>query len=76
MNILSYLNGFIMDSAINASGNGFFCWWYKCYLKVYLKENMELLSKLTSNDTSKFGIIPSVSNNHQFNRTMFSHAQY
>ena len=62
MNVLSYAYVIIMDSAINAPvrGNNFFDG-INATDKLYLKAQMELIGKLSNNDTSKFGILPSAS---------------
>ena len=60
MTVLSYLYGIIMNHVNNAPGHG------KNVVdvinateKYYLKEQMELLGKLSSYNTSKIGILPS-----------------
>ena len=51
-----------MDCAINAPGHGNnFVDGLNVTGKRYLKEQMELIGKLASNDTSKIGILPSAS---------------
>ena len=62
MTMLTSSYGIIMDRVINAPG-------HRKYVvdglnstdKHYLKEKMELIGKLASNDTSKIGILPSAS---------------
>ena len=62
MAVLSYSYGIIMDIAINAPGHGKnvvdgINATYKCYLK----EQIEPIGKLSSNDTSNILILPSAS---------------
>ena len=61
MTVLSSSYGIIMDSEINAPGHGnIFVDGLNAMDTFYLKEQMELISKLASNNTSKVGILPSV----------------
>ena len=60
INVLSYLNGIIMDHAINAPDHvNIVVDGLNVTDKRYFKEKMELVNKLTSNYTSTFRMIPS-----------------
>ena len=62
MTALSSSYCIIMDHAINAPGNGnIVVGGTNATDKNYLREKMELIGKLASNDTSMIGIIPSSS---------------
>ena len=62
MTVLSSSYGIIMDHSINAPVHGTNVLDGRNTTDIrYLKEQMELMCKLASNDTSKIGIIPSAS---------------
>ena len=62
MIVLSSSYGIIMDHEINAPGHGKnFVDGLNLTEKYYLKGGMELIDKLSSNNTSKIGILPSAS---------------
>ena len=62
MTVLSYLYGILMGSTINAPGHGNnFVNTINVTDKIYLREQMELLVKLASNETSNTGMITSAS---------------
>ena len=60
--VLSSLYGIIVDCAINAPvhGNNVVNR-FNATNKLYLKELMEVLGKLSSNNTSKIGLLPGAS---------------
>ena len=62
MTVLSSSYGIIMNLEINAPGNGNnVVYGLNVMYRFYLKEQMEIVGKLGSNDTSKIGMLPSAS---------------
>ena len=62
MTVLSYLYVMIMDHSTNAPGHGNnIVYGLNATENIYLKEQMEIIGKLASNEISKIGMLPSAS---------------